>query len=148
MVSFPVSNRFTHLFLIAFLSSAEQPRASHRVPPGGKTSIVFNDEFTPAPAVAVKPRLRAVDHIVFSEADSIPHSIYASPSKHHQVSDTCGKLINDMDHCPMPVSRNERRQVPAGNASSMGNILNHEVQQVIPRRGRTPLGGQQTFTLA
>lgn len=129
----------------------EQPRSSRRVPPGGKDSVSFSDDNkAPAPA---RPRSRGgikhqdVDHIVFSEQDSIPHSIYLSPAKHHPVKDSCGKLINDMDHVPIPNYRFDRKQV-AHSRASMGNILNHEVQQVIPHRGRAHLVSRQTFTIA
>jgi hypothetical protein len=109
---------------------------------------VFTDEFTPQTHTPVKVKPQAADHIVFSEKDSIPHSTYHPSSKFHRATDTCGKLINDIDHVPMPVSRYERKQIPKATNSSMGNILNHDVPQVIPRRGRVPLGGKQTFTLA
>lgn len=129
--------------------SEQRARGSHRVPPGGRSSVVISDE--PAPVKAptpVKVKAQAVDHIVFSEADSIPHSVYRPSAKFHEVKDTCGKLINDIEHVPMPPSRNERRQYPNKPATTMSNIINHEVAQVIPRRGRVPLGGKQTFTIA
>eukprot|EP01032_Pedospumella_encystans_P020441 gene20441-23219_t len=76
--------------LFAF-SPSDKPRRTHRVPPGGKDTLSLADRSPnqETPIVrhkGVRPTTpaAAVDHIVFSEKDSIPHSIYTpSPSKNH-----------------------------------------------------------------
>ena len=128
---------------------AEQPRSLNRVPPGGKDSVIISDKFTPMkPYVSTKARPQDIDHIVFSEKDSIPHSTYNSPARFHRAKDSFGPLVHDADHVPLPICRAERKKVVNCPKAGMGNILNHEVPQIIPHRGRAHIPGRQTFTLA
>lgn len=102
----------------------------------------------PSPIKVTPVHPQAADHIVFSESDSIPHSTYRGSISRRHTTDTCGKLINDIEHCPVPVSRPERKQSKFAHQDGVGAAMNHEEKLPAPRAVRVPPGGYQTFTLA
>jgi len=93
----------------------------------------------------------AIDHIKFSEKDSIPHSMNYSPSKGlpTHAADTCGKYISgQQNRLPACEARPERRQSVRPTQSCMRNVLDHETKPVHTRSNRVPPGGYQTFSFA
>jgi hypothetical protein len=103
----------------------------------------------PSPKSTTQVPACNMDHIVFSEADSIPHSTYKPSPNRPRAKDSCGPLINDIEHVKPPVTRPERKQHPVAPCANMGGILNPDLVQVQkPQKGRIVLGGQQTFTFA
>ena len=100
--------------------------------------------------VSTKARPQDIDHIVFSEKDSIPHSTYNPSARFHRDTNVVGLLIHHTHYVPSAVAicRTARKKVVNFPKAGISNILNHEVPQIIPHRGRAHIPGRQTFTLA
>ena len=100
--------------------------------------------------VSTKARPQDIDHIVYSEKDSIPHSTYNPPARFRRDKNAVGPLIHHTDYVPLPVAicRTARKKVVDCPKTGMSNILSHEVPQIIAHRGRAHIPGRQTFTVA